>query len=86
MSMFRKMDDIVSMDDNIYIHQPLHTVSYGCHVSSTALLASLCGGQICCLFPFMQCDLTVAVQAAAPQVGFHASSRIYNIEMIGNDS
>jgi hypothetical protein len=68
------------------IHQPLRIVSYGCHVSSTALLASLCGRQICCLHPSVQCDLTAAVQAAAPQVEFHASSKIYNIKMTANDS
>jgi hypothetical protein len=80
------MDDIICMDDNTYIHQPLCTVLYGCHVSLTALLASLHRGQICCLLSSVQCDLTVVVQATALQVGFHASSRIYNIEMTGNDS
>jgi hypothetical protein len=80
-SMFRRMDDIVYMDDNTYMNQPLRTVSYGCHVPSTTLLASLRGE-----IASMQCDMTAAVQAAAPQVGFHASSRIYNKEMTGNDS
>jgi hypothetical protein len=55
-SMFHIMDDIVCMDDNTYIHQPLRIISYGCSVSSQALLASLRGGQICYLHPSMQCD------------------------------
>jgi hypothetical protein len=61
--MFYRMDDIVYMDDNTDMNQPLYTVSYGCHVPSTALLASLRGE-----IASMQCDLIVAVQAAAPQV------------------